>query len=79
MSKVDESLSAGEVWAATLRTIRVHGPRSDGSTGRCVNCPPVGPCGVLWWAWHERLRREAAAAARLRAFRLGEAPTTPQA
>lgn len=78
-SGTDEDVSPGAIWYRAKLTISVHERRPDGTWGRCVHCPDVGPCGNLAWAWRQKLHREADARARLVALRLGEWPTTPQA
>lgn len=71
----DEDVTPGAVWHSARLTISVH------TSGRrvCVNCPPVGPCKVWWWAEQEKLRREVEASERLKALRLAGWPTTPPA
>ena len=74
MSHMDEDVSPGAVWVVAVRTIRAHGPRRDGTPGRCPHCPPVGECENLRWAIQQRQQLEESAAARLAAGLAREVP-----
>lgn len=59
MTRIDEPVGLADRMSAALSTIKAHE-----NHGRCLNCPPEGPCRVEWWALKElaqlhRLGRQA--------------------